>query len=78
MIGTMREHKGQRYKVVATSERQRRDGTTATILHWQAPCAVCGEAFDFTTPAASSKFEPNRRCQRHKRPGHKVQANGAA
>ncbi|RYE39506.1 MAG: hypothetical protein EOP21_10610 [Hyphomicrobiales bacterium] len=72
MIGTVRLHKGQRFEVVMTSERPRRDGTIASILHWEAPCAQCGDPFQFTTPASSSKFEPNRRCQKHKRPGHRV------
>lgn len=72
MIGTIRVYKGQFYQVVTTSNRVRRDGTMATILHWQSPCAECGEPFLLTTPAASSKFEPNRRCQKHKRPGQRV------
>lgn len=71
-IGDTLDHKGQVYTVVASFERNRRDGTKAAILEWRSNCAQCGAPFTFTTPAASSKFEPNRRCQTHKRPGHRV------
>lgn len=72
MIGTTRVYKGQFYTAVATLERTRRDGSTALILRWVSGCAACGAPFEITTPAASSKFEPNRRCQKHKRPGRRV------
>jgi len=72
MIGTVQYYRGQRYEVVETTERRRKDGSIATILHWQSPCAQCGEPFRLTTPAASSKFQPNRRCVKHKRPGIRV------
>jgi hypothetical protein len=72
MIGTTRTEKGQRYDVVDTTQRDRKDGTVATILHWQSACAECGAPFRFTTPAASAKFQPNRRCAKHKRPGQRV------
>lgn len=68
----MRDYLGQRYTVVGSSTRMRRDGTEATILTWQSQCADCGGDFTFTTPAASSKFQPNRRCPKHKRPGQRV------
>ncbi|GGC31242.1 hypothetical protein GCM10011371_18340 [Novosphingobium marinum] len=74
MIGLVRDFRGQRYEVVEKSERTRRDGTLAIILHWESMCADCGEPFRLTTPAASSKFEPNRRCQKHKRPGQRVKS----
>ena len=67
-----RTYKGQRYFRVGSFERERTNGTTATILKWSSHCAECGAVFEFTTPAASSKFEPNRRCQKHKRPGCRV------
>lgn len=72
MIGETRTYLGQRYEIVDAFERDRRDGSVATILHWQSHCAECGEPFGFTTPAASAKFQPNRRCQKHKRPGCRV------
>lgn len=78
MIGAIRTEKGQRYEVVDTFGRPRRDGTVATILVWQSSCAQCREAFQFTTPASSSKFQPNRRCAKHKRPGHRVRVSEIA
>lgn len=74
MTGIVRTHLGQSFAVVDQFDRERRDGTMATILVWQSPCAECGEPFSFTTPAASSKWEPSKRCQKHKRPG--VRASG--
>ncbi len=77
-IGMTRDHKGQSYTVTGSFHRQRKDGTLATILQWTSPCAQCGEPFTITTPAASAKFEPNRRCPKHKRPGQRVKVGGDA
>lgn len=71
-IGTTRNHRGQLYTVSGHSVRKRADGSDALILTRTAPCAECGAPFDITTPAASLKFEPNRRCQEHSRPGCRV------
>ena len=70
--GTIRENYGQPYTVTDQFRRTRRDGSIATILVWESPCATCGEPFTFSTPAAAKKFQPNRRCQKHKRPGQRV------
>ena len=64
--------KGQVYVEVERFDRERRDGTKAEIIRWHSECAECGQPFTFTTPAKSGKFEPNRRCQTHKRPGQRV------
>ena len=72
-MSAVREYRGQTYREIGTFKRARRDGSMATIITWASPCAECGEPFTFTTPASSSKFEPNRRCQKNKRPGHRVQ-----
>jgi hypothetical protein len=75
-IGTARDHRRQAYIATGSFQRERKDGSTATVLEWTSHCADCGASFSFTAPAASTKFEPNRRCQKHKRPGHRVK--GAA
>jgi hypothetical protein len=75
-MGAARDHRGQAYVVTGSLERQRKDRSTATVLEWTSHCADCGAPFTFTTPAASGKFEPNRRCQKHKRPGHRVKEGG--
>ena len=68
----IRDYHGQLYRVVGEFQRPRRNGTLATILTWASNCADCGEGFLITTPAAAIKFQPNRRCQRCKRPGQRV------
>ena len=76
--GPDRTFRGQTYRLVGSFVRARkRDGSEATILIWQSFCAQCGDSFTITTPAASSKFQPNRRCQVHKRPGQRVRRSEA-
>lgn len=72
MIGTIRMHEGQRFWVANTSTYRRPDGTLAVLLLWASLCPECGQQFEFTAPAAASKFQPNRRCIKHKRPGCRV------
>ncbi len=71
-VGDTRSHRGQFYTAIESFERTNARGGTSIILRWLSCCAQCGEVFYITTPAASSKFEPNRRCQKHKRPGARV------
>ena len=71
-IGTICDFHGQCYTVTSKFNRTRRDGSEAVILVWEAPCATCGKPFTITTPAAAQKFQPKRRCQKHKRPGQRV------
>ena len=52
-IGAVRDFHGQAYTATGRFERARRDGTIATILIWQSPCATCGKPFTVTTPASS-------------------------
>jgi hypothetical protein len=67
-LGEIREHKGQRYVCTSVSPYTRRDGTQTTVLVWESQCAECGETFTFKTPNRE-RFEPNRRCHAHKKPG---------
>lgn len=76
-IGFERAYRGQSYRMIGTFKRARANGTEALILTWASPCAECGAQFTFTTPAASSKFAPNRRCPEHKRPGCRVKGGAA-
>lgn len=69
MIGTIRMHDGQRYWVANTATYVRPDGSLGIMLVWASQCPECGARFQFTAPAAASTFRPNRRCQKHKRPG---------
>jgi len=70
----VRTYHGQRYTVADTCERERSNGTLATIIVWRSICANCGAPFAISTPARAATFKPNRRCQRHKRPGHRVRS----
>jgi len=58
----------QRYDCVGSEPYTRRDGRQTALLVWQTNCPVCGEPFNVRTAAKSRKFQPNRRCQKHKRP----------
>jgi hypothetical protein len=77
-MGTTRDYRGQAYTVTGSFQRERKDGSTATVLEWTSHCAECGAPVTFTPPAASAKFQPNRRCLKHKRPGHRVKGGGNA
>lgn len=63
---------GQLYELAKTEPYTRRDGTQTTLVVWRSTCATCGKPFEVRTPSVSSKFSPNRRCQKHKRPGARV------
>jgi hypothetical protein len=67
-----RLHNGQWYVEVERFEHVCRNGRTTELIRWRSQCAECGSDFTFSAPANSRKFEPNRRCQKHKRPGHRV------
>ena len=73
----IRMHNGQAYEFVAPRRHIRRDGSETLLAIWRSHCPQCGEAFLSTTPAQASKFSPNRRCQVHKRPGHRVRIGEA-
>ncbi len=62
-------HRGQLYTAIELLEHERRDGETTMLLRWLSTCTQCGSPFSFTAPALASRFQPNRRCGKHKRPG---------
>jgi hypothetical protein len=68
---------GQRYDWVRSDAYTRLDGTETSLLVWRSACPVCGEPFEIRTPASTSRFQPNRRCTQHKRPGIRVNPRGA-
>jgi hypothetical protein len=74
MTSIVKEYHGQRYVQIGEFKRERRDGTFATIIRWESHCAQCGAPFEISTSATSSKWQPNRRCQTHKRPGVRVKS----
>jgi len=68
----IRSKGGQQYEFVGPRRHTRRDGTETFLAVWRTTCPQCGESFLCTTPGEASKFEPNRRCQKHKRPGQRA------
>jgi len=63
---------GQRYDLVRSEPYTRLDGGETALLVWESACPVCGTLFEVRTPAKARKFQPNRRCSKHKRPGFRV------
>ena len=72
-IGEARDYKDQKYLCVSVEPYTRRDGTQTALLLWESQCAECGEPFSFKAPNRD-KFEPNRRCQAHRKPGFVARA----
>ena len=62
----------QLYTLVASEPHTRRDGRQTDLAIRQSHCAQCGQCFEFKHPARAVEFQPNRRCQLHKRPGVRV------
>jgi hypothetical protein len=74
-----RIYDGQHYELVRQEPyTRRRDGTLTALAVWRSHCALCGEPFELRTPANSTRFTPNRRYQKHKRPGIRVNPRGRA
>lgn len=65
---------GQNYVCIGVEPHEKRGGGRTLLARWQSNCADCGEPFEFRTPLKASRFEPNRRCTKHKRPGQRVAA----
>lgn len=66
------DHDGQRYICAEIKPYKRRDGVSSEVAVWLSRCANCGEFFVFRTGRTIARFQPNRRCDRHKRPGVRV------
>lgn len=73
-----RAYKGQLYYFDRTEPYTRVDGSQTQLHVWVSHCAHCGEPFECRTPAKAGRFQPNRRCAEHKRPGSRVRVEGGA
>lgn len=74
-IGTVHFYRDQRYVLFEIRDHARADGSSTQLAVWISRCADCGGVFETITPAQSSRFQPNRRCQQHKRPGRRVRSS---
>jgi len=68
----VRHYRGQVYGRMGVLPHTCRNGRETTLIIWGSFCATCGDRYTFTVPGLSKKFQPNRRCQRCKRPGRRV------
>ncbi len=71
--GPARIFRGQIYERIGFQPHVSRDGEKTTLAVLQSHCAECGARFEVTVGLFTKRFSPNRRCQRHKRPGQRVQ-----
>lgn len=62
----------QVYRCTGAEPYTRVDGSMTELEIWESECARCGQLFTFKCPKGASRFSPNRRCEKHKRPGIKV------
>jgi rRNA maturation protein Nop10 len=63
---------GQRYELIRTEPYRRTVGSDTMLAVSRSMCPTCGEAFEVSTPSRARRFEPNRRCEKHRRPGVRV------
>ncbi len=68
-VGTIVSFHDQQYRCVRTEPYYRPDRTRSDLAEWVSECADCGASFRFRTPVRVRSFVPNRRCDKHKRPG---------
>ncbi|MFC3442772.1 hypothetical protein ACFOKF_16475 [Sphingobium rhizovicinum] len=59
--GTVLEIDRQKFFLTALEPYTRKDGSASYIVHWEAECARCGEAFEDLT-GLTGRF-PRRRCE---------------
>jgi hypothetical protein len=65
---------GQPYWLVGRRPYTRADGSETTLDVWESLCADCKAPFQFLRAGGQpiERFSPNRRCDRHRRPGSRV------
>lgn len=71
--GNIRKHKGQRYLVkrlvpyLCVGKAPNRRQTL--LVELETACSVCGDRFEFLLSALRPRFEPAKRCKKHRAPG---------
>ena len=69
---------GQSDELIGVVPHKRVAASETELLVWECHCPICSDIFEDRTPSQARTFEPNRPCQRRKRPGMRVKARGAA
>lgn len=67
-----RIHDHQRYKCVGLTPYHRDDGQITTLEIWESNCVECFRKFRFKRSTTRRRFDPNRRCELHSKPGKRV------
>ena len=73
-VDTVLRLEGQRFVVVGSMLHRREDGERVPLIRWRSHCPTCGEVFECAT-SLKAKY-PNRRCEKHHRPGLAVTERG--
>jgi hypothetical protein len=60
---------GQSDELIGVVPHKRVAASETELLVWECHCPICSDTFEDPTPSRARTFEPNRRCQKHKRPG---------
>ncbi|MFA1622828.1 hypothetical protein ACDY96_08320 [Rhizobium mongolense] len=78
-VGTHVEFNSQAYVCFAIQPFERRNnGRVTEIARWASACPECGAMFEITTTVRRGIVSPNRRCERHRKPGIKVRMDANA
>jgi len=67
-IGQAVDCGGQRFTCMGISRHTRRDGALTKLAIWIGECSECGDEFLFAASVRGFRT-PNRRCERHRKPG---------
>lgn len=71
-IGDTRTSNGQEYRLIGFQPYTRANGSETELALWEGHCAQCGAPFLIRLALSFAKFQPNRRCAKHKSPGKRV------
>ena len=73
-VDTVLMLEGQRFVVIGSMLHRREDGERVPLIRWRSHCPTCGAAFECATSLKAQY--PNRRCEKHHRPGLAVTESG--
>lgn len=65
---------GQRYERIGWRMHECLNGRVVELTVYLSQCADCGDWFELCA-LKNRRFQPNRRCERHRQPGVRVAGN---